>query len=86
MTKLIFGSMSLTKCAPWVTLRGKIVDEPLGADGGEDQGYELMLMKRQECRGWVGVLIWYPPVLLCATVNHPVCAAGNGVAWHPFHV
>ena len=54
MTKLIFGSMSLTKCAPWVTLRGKIVDEPLGADGGEDQGYELMLMERQECRGWVG--------------------------------
>ena len=67
MTKLIFGSMSLTKCAPWVTLRGKIVDEPLGADGGGDQGYEL-LMERQECRGWVGVLIWYP-VLLCATVT-----------------
>ena len=84
MAKLIFGSMSLTKCAPSLTLRGKIVDEPLGADGGGDQGYELMLMERQECRGWVGVLIWYP-VLLCATVNHPVCA-GNGVAWHPFHV
>ena len=85
MTKLIFGSMSLTKCAPSLTLRGKIVDEPLGADGGGDQGYVLMLMERQECLGWVGVLIWYP-VLLCATVNHPVCAAGNGVAWHPFHV
>ena len=68
--------MSLTKCAPWVTLRGKIVDEPLGADGGGDQGYELMLMERQECRGWVGVLIWYP-VLLCATVTYTLFVLGT---------